>query len=80
MFVAFTVFKTENSAGKVTETGAIRVRMRCDLIEYYQEFGNECIIYTKSHGKMYVKENVEALDLIFKGANPATSGLLYGKE
>lgn len=80
MFVAFTVTKTENAAGKTTEAGGIRVRMRWDLIDYFQEFGKECIIYTKSHGKFYVKESVEELDAIFKGANPVTSGLLYGKE
>lgn len=79
MFLPITVYKVLHN-GKEQETGKTLVRIRIDLVEYYQDFGSKgCIVYTKTHGNFYVTESVQELDILAKGANQQITGLLYGK-
>lgn len=82
IFVGFTIMRlkyaNEEKERSFSPNG-IKVRYKIENISHYQEYSStESIVYIKG-AKLWVKETVEELDMIFNGANDKTVGLLYGK-
>lgn len=81
-FVAFTLTKIihKDKTEKDFAASPIRIRYAIDKVELYHEYSKtSSVIMLKDGDRLYCKETIDELDLIFNGANEKIVGLLYGK-